>query len=144
MKSATMIIGAIIIILLMGATLAAINSFRMAEYEEPHNVITASANTADIVLSQAVFNDATYNIVVASNLTADAPVPSSYASATKTLTVSGLQEDATRRLTVTYKYDGLEDYYAAGLAARIWPILLGLGVIGLITGAVYNAMKHGD
>ena len=144
MKSATMIIGAIIIILLLAATLTAINSFRMADYEEPHNVTTTGNTTADIVLSQSLFNSETYNVAVSSNLTDDAPVPSSYVSATKTLTVSGLKTNDSRRLTITYKIDSLDDYYAVGIAARVWPILLGLGVIGLIVGAVYNAMKHGD
>lgn len=145
MKSVLLIIGAVIIIILLPATLTSINNFRSADYEEPHDVTTTNPDTtADITLSQTLFNGKTYNVVVTSNITADAPIPSAYVSATKVLTVSGLETDATRRLTVAYKIDGLEDYVGASLGAQVWPLMLALGVIGIIVGAVYTATRHGD
>ncbi len=145
MKSVLLLIGAGIIILLLPAILTGVNDFRMTDYEEPHVATTGGAvTTADITLSQSLFGDHTYNASISSNITADAPIPSSYASATKILTVSGLQASQTRRLTITYKIDSLEDYYGAGIGARAWPIMLVLGVIGVIVGAVYNATRHGD
>jgi len=145
MKSVLLLVGACIIILLLPAILGSVNDFRMTDYEEPHIVATGGAETtADITLSQALFGDNTYNASITSNVTADAPIPSSYASATKVPTVSGLETSETRRLTITYKIDSLENYYGAGLGARVWPLMLVLGVIGVIVGAVYNATRHGD
>ena len=145
MKSVSLIIGAGVLILLFGAILAGINDFRTDNVEEPHNVTTAAnVTTVAIVLSQELFGDNTISATVSSNLTDDAPVPSSYASTTQTLTISGLQAGSYRRLTIDYEVDGLWDYPGAGLVARMWPVMLGIGVIGIIVGAVVAATKRGE
>jgi len=145
MKPVSLLLGAVVIILMMAAVLTAVNDFRMTEYEEGHAAATGGAETThDITLSQDLFSNATYNAVVTSNLTTDAPIPDSYASATNVLTVTGLTANTSRLLTITYQIDALEDYFGAGLGARAWPLLLVLGVIGIIAGAVYSAAKKGD
>jgi len=145
MKPVTLLLGAVVIILMMAAVLTAVDNFRMTEYEESHVVTTGGAETSKTVtLSQELFSDETYNAVVSSNVTADAPIPSSYASATQALTVTGLEASETRLLTITYQIDALEDYFGASLGARVWPLMLVLGVIGVIVGAVYNATRHGE
>ena len=145
MKPVTLLLGAVVIILMMAAVLTAVNDFRMTEYEESHVATTGGAETTyDVTLSQELFSDETYNAVVTSNVTADAPIPSSYASATQILTVTGLEASETRLLTITYQIDSLEDYFGASLGARVWPLMLVLGVIGVIVGAVYNATRHGE
>lgn len=144
MKSATQIIVACLIILMLPAVILAINMFRMTDQTDPFNVTTGGAvTTADVTLSQSLFDDATYNVVVTSNNTADAPIASTYTSATKLLHVTGLNAEDYRQLSVVYKIDALSSYYAAGVGTKIWPIFLVLGTIGLIIGAVYTAMKSG-
>ena len=133
-------IGAIMIILLMGAAMTGIRDFRSSEYTELHNVTTAANVTTDsVILTQDLFNDETSNVTISSNITADAPVSSGYTSATNTLAISGLVASQLRQLTVVYRYGQLGDYWAADLGARSWPIFLVLGVIGVIAGAVYAA-----
>lgn len=146
MKSVTVLIGAVIVILLMAAVMVSVTDFRTDSFQDTFDVTTGGGETtAPVVLSQDLFNDATYNVsAISSNLTADTPAAASYVTATNTLTVSGLDADLTRRLTVTYRIDGLEDYIGAGVAAGLWPLLIILGVIAIVAGAMYNAFKSGD
>lgn len=142
MKPIMYILGAVVIILMAPAVILSITDFRATDYEEPHNVTTnATATTSDITLTQELFDDLTYNATVTSNNTADAPVPSSYATSTRVLTVSGLNADDSRRLTVSYKVSSLSPYWGADLGGRTWPLFLVLGVIGVIAGAIYAATK---
>lgn len=145
MKTAALMIGAVIVILLLPAAIISIDDFRLADQEDEFIVSTGGAETSkDVTLSQELFGDETRNASVSSNVTADAPIASSYASATQALTVTGLAVSESHRLTVTYKIDALTDYWGAGTGARVWPIMLILGVIGIIAGAVYNATRRGD
>lgn len=142
MKSVMMILGAILVVILLGAALDAINDFRGGSYTDTFNVSTGSNETSsDCTLSQDLLDDKTAYAAISSNCTDDAPVPSSYNSATGALTVGGLQASTQRMLTVVYSYPQLSSYWAADTAARTWPMFLVLGVIGVIGGAVYIATK---
>lgn len=145
MRALQLILGAIVIILLMGAMLAGITSFRTQDYTEQHDVTTgANVTSSAITLSQELFGAHTYNAEVTSNITADAPIPSSYVEASQALTVTGLDDSNSRRLTVVYKISSLDDYWGADLGARAWPLFLVLGVIGIIVGAVVVAARGRD
>ncbi len=144
MKPVLLLIGAVIIILLMPAMLLSINSFRMADQEDEYIIpLTSPDVSAVITLSQGLFDDATYNVSLSSNVTADAPIASGYVATTKALTVTGLETDTTRRLTVDYKIAALDSYWGADTGAKTWPMFLILGVLGIIVGAVYTATRHG-
>lgn len=145
MKTAALMIGAILVILLMPATLLSIDDFRMADFQNEYNVATgAGENTTSVTLSQELYGDETRNAIVTSNVTADAPIASSYTSSSRALLVTGLAASESRRLTVDYQIDALEDYWGAGLGSRVWPLFLILGVLGIVAGAVYNATRKGD
>jgi len=145
MKSALLLISALMVILLLPAGLTAINDFRMTDHTELHVVTTVAPDTTgDVTLTQDLFNTSVVNAEVSSNNTLDAPLAQSYASATNVLTVAGLQTDAIRTLTIVYKIDALSDYFGAQIGTKVWPLFLILGVIGLIVAAVYNATKRGE
>lgn len=145
MRSLALLVGAAVVILLLSGVLAAINEFRTTDIEEPYNVSTGSEETSvDIILVHELFGDNTISAAVTSNLTGDAPVASAYDSTTRELTVTGLQENNSRRLTIDYETDALTDYPAAGLVARMWPLMLGIGVIGLVVAAVISAVRRGE
>lgn len=145
MKSVLLIIGAVIVIILLPATLTSIDDFRAKDQIATYNVDTGGGvTTATVTLVEDLFNDLTANVTISSNSTDDAPIASSYSSTTNVLTVSGLIASESRQLTVTYKIDALADYFGAGTGARVWPLMLVLGVIGIVVGAVYNATKHGE
>ena len=145
MRTTMMLAGAIILVLLLAAFIVGLDDARMDEFEELHNVTTgAGANTSVITLTQELFNDETRHVSISSNLTSDAPVPSNYATATQKLTVGGLTTDSSRQLTVTYQTDGLGEYYGIGTALKVFPMLLGLGIIGLIAAAMYQGVSGRD
>jgi hypothetical protein len=145
MKSATLLLAAMIMILLAYPVIVSVNEFRSREYTEPHIVVTDGASTtAPVVLVNDLFGDTTANAEVVSSDVDDAPYPSAYVPGTNTLTVAGLAISTTRTLTVTYRIAALTDYPGADLMARFWPIFLILGIFGLIGGAIYNATRKGD
>ena len=145
MKTATLILGAVIILLFIPSAMDSIDDFRTTEQVDAYDITTGGGvTTANVTLSQELFGDETRNASVSSNMTVDAPIASSYVSNTQALNVIGLEASTERRLTVTYAIDALDDYPGAGVAARVWPILLILGVIGIIVAAVYNATQKGD
>jgi hypothetical protein len=140
MRAIEILLGVSVFIILLAAVFGGITSLRSAEYVEPHNIsTTAGVTSADIVLTQELFDSQTSWVTITSNYTSDAAIPVSYIAATKTLTVGGLIENHSRRLTITYRYNQLVSYWAADLMARTWPLLLILGSIGLIAAAAYAA-----
>ena len=144
MKAVVMVVGATILILLAPAVMLSIDSFRLAEVEEDHIVTTSGATTASITLSNELYNDHIYNATATSNVTGDAPIPTSYTSATRALVISGLLDNTSHRLSLTYQIDGLEDFWGAQLGARTLMLFLILGIIGVIVGAVYTATRGGE
>ena len=144
MKSLTLMIGACVVILLLGAVLAGIEAFLMTDQVEPYNVTTGAATTTTIPLTHDVFGDETLNISISSNVTEDAPVPQTYTAASNEVLISGLSENTTRRLTITYKVDALWYFPGVNLAARFWPVFIVLGVLGLVVAAVISAQRRGD
>lgn len=145
MRTAALLISAVLVILLMPAAIEAIDGFRLQEYTNDFNVTTGGGvTTATVTLSQPLYGDETRNAVVSSNLTTDAPIASTYIAATKVLTVIGLQASQTHRLSVEFKIDRLGDYFGAGIGAKVWPLLLILGTLGIIAGAIYTATRKED
>lgn len=145
MKAASSLIAAGIIILLLYPMILAIDQFRLKDQIDPFNVTTAAAVTsANVTLSQDLYNDATSGVSIESDLDTDAPVASTYTAATNYLLVTGLTADDSRQLTITYDIDRLSDYYGAQAGARVLPILIILGVICIVAGASYQTFRRGD
>ena len=65
--------------------------------------------TANVTLTQALFQDDIAEAVVTSNDTLDAPSPSAYTTATKVLLVSGLIASKTHQLTVVWNAESEND-----------------------------------
>ena len=145
MKAATNLIAAGIIILMLPAMILAIDQFRLDDQVDPFVETTGGAETtADVTLSQDLYGDETRNASVSSNVTGDAPVASSYVSATNVLTITGLQVSTSHYLTITYKINRLGDYFGAAAGSRVVPVLLILGVMCIVGGAGYQAFGRGE
>lgn len=145
MQSIGRIIGACLIILLLGSILVGINTFRSQSLTEAHGSLATGAGVTSygVPLTVDLFDAYIYNVTsVTSNETTDVPLVTAYASATKIITITGLAESKTRTLTVIYKISSLDSYLAADLGARLYPFLLVLGVIGIIVGAVVVSFKR--
>ncbi len=101
-----------------------------------------SETTADVVLDEELWKSRTTSVTsITSDNGGDTPVADSYVEATQTLTVSGLVESDTRELTITYEYDALTDYTMMGMLVSWAPVLLLLGIFGLIGGALWAAVS---
>lgn len=145
MKSAALIIAVVIIILALPAVLVSLDDFRLDEQVDTYVVTTDNVTTTySATLSQDLYNDDTRNASVSSNYTSDAPIASSYTSASNTLSITGLAVSRTRMLTVTYDIEGLNDYFGAGTGARIIPLLIILGTLAVVAGAVAYAWHRGE
>lgn len=143
MKSATNLIAAGIIILLMPAMLLAIDQFRLSDQVDPFTVASGSIS-ANVTLSQDLYNDETRNVEISSNVTTDAPIANTYTTSTNVLNITGLNSSASHYLTVTYKIDRLGDYFGAGAGAKAIPVLLILGAMCIVGGAGYQAFHRNE
>lgn len=144
MKAVSILIGAGLILMMMGGMMAAIHAFRGADFTEPHIVATGGAvTTANIVLAADVMDASNTDVKISSTNVLDAPVPFSYDSTTRQLTVNGLNASDTRTLTITYpvlRVDGFTD-----TASRFFPAYLIIAILCLVGGAAYQAFRpHSD
>lgn len=145
MKAVILVLGAAMLIIFAPAILDSVGDFRTNEQTAAYDVTTgAGATTANITVTEPVYNGATANIAVSSNDTDDAPIPSIYTSASKKITITGLAESTTRRLTFVYKISGLDDYIGAEVGAAALPLMLIIGIMGIIGGAIYTSTQRGD
>lgn len=102
----------------------------------------AAETTADVVLDEELWKSRTTSVTsITSDNVTDEPAADSYVEATQTLTVSGLAESDTRELTITYEYDALTDYTMMSMLVSWSPVLLLLGIMGLIAGALWTAVS---
>jgi len=144
MKPVMLLLGACIIILLLPSIIPAIQDFRSESYTEAHGAVTTAVGvtTANLTLTQDLFLDETSQVDSASSsLGTDVPLTQTYTAASDRLLISGLTANATRTLTVIYKIGILDNYYGADLGARVWPLFLGLGIIGIAAAAVYTSTR---
>jgi hypothetical protein len=141
MKAAMTFIMVGMVILFLGGIMWALTQFRGADFQEPHIIATAGGVTSKVVvLANPVVDDSTVNIKLVSNNVNDAPVPFSYSSISRQLTINGLNESDTRTLTIDYLVPRLPDFI--DLFARFFPAFLIIGCIIAIAGACVAAFRH--
>lgn len=141
MKTATLLVAAVIIILMLPAAILAVDQFRLSDQTDPF-VVPSGSSASEVTLSQDLYGDETRNAAVSSNVTTDAPIASTYTAATNVLAITGLDDEEEHYLTVTYKIDRLADYFGAGAGSKVLPVLLVLGVLCIVGGAGYHAFSH--
>jgi len=112
---------------------------REDEFTSPTGVGVASAN---VTLGEELYDDDTGTIDYQSDLATDAPATSSYNATSRQLLVSGLTDNTTRILIVSYDVNALEGYDAIGLVADRWPFIWMLLIIVFPIGA-FAAMFMG-
>lgn len=143
MKGIIALFGGTFLIILMAATLGSINDFRATSTTATYDTTTGVGVTgANLTLSLSVLDSDLTNVTsLSSNNTADAPIASSYTAATKVVAVAGLNASDSRRLTVIYRAPSLNNYTGADLAAKWWPLILVIGIIAVITGAIVKSFQ---
>lgn len=106
MKKLGMIMEIVIIVLLLPFAFDGFKSARAIEYTQTiPAVTTAATTTANVTLLKPLFDDDSVNVsVVVSGNNTDVPAVSTYTAETKALAITGLVENTTRTLYLTYIY----------------------------------------
>lgn len=145
MKAPVLLFAALMLAFFAPFVIAQNTDFRTSEYTAPYIAATApGVTTADVVLTQDLFNNATANVTISSNNVLDAPLPFAFVSATDTLTVSGLAADDSRTLTLVYKISALDDYFGSEIVSRIWPTFYILCILALAGSGIYQATRRNE
>jgi hypothetical protein len=141
MKAAMTFIMVAMVILFLGGVMWALTQFRGADFQEPHIIATAGGVSSQvIILANPVVDDSTVNIKLVSNNVLDAPVPFSYNSVGRQLTINGLNPGDTRTIIIDYLVPRLPDFI--DLFARFFPAFLIIGCIIAVVGACVLAFKR--
>lgn len=100
---------------------------------------TGVGETTDTVtLTQPLYDDSVTNITsITSTNGADTPAASTYASATRILTVSGLAASGTRTFTILYAADATSNYMGLKEMIQISPMMILILIIFAILGGMW-------
>jgi hypothetical protein len=141
MKGVMTLIGVVVVIMMLGAMMLALNTFRAEAITAPYNVTTdGSTEQAAVTLANDVLDDNKINITVTSSDQDDAPIPFTYVASTNVLTITGLAISTTRTLTVIY--DTAAQNQIVDLLAKYFPVFLILGIIAIVGGLIYTAVQN--
>ncbi len=141
MKHALVLIGLVVVLLMFGSMVSGVKDSRSDSVNNSFIVSTVSANTANVTLTQAMWTGGTSDVVsITSTNVSDAPLASAYTSATRQLTVAGLEaQNATRTLTVNYLVDALSDHTGTDSILKFTPLLFAVGVVAILIGLIWKA-----
>jgi len=116
-----------------------IKTWRTNDTSEPFNVtVGASVTTANVTLSYDLYQDSVAEVQsITSTDGTDVPVADSYVTASNKLLVTGLNDDATRTLTVNY-YAETDSVVMRVLGPFLSVLIIG----GLAFMAIYGAFGH--
>lgn len=136
MRAVAVIVAVILVLSLFGVMVNGINDAQTTERVDAFAGVTTGVveNDADVVLVADPWGDSILGIIsIVSDNALDAPLPDSYVTATKTLTVRGLAASDTRGLTVTYDYGSLQDHAAnIGTFLGMTPLFITIALISLV------------
>lgn len=147
-KVFSVVIGLVAVVILglaMPAITDSVESFRTDILEQSYSVdTTVGANSANVSLSSALWNDnIAYVTSLSSNITSDAPVAASYNATSAVLLITGLADNTSRTITLSYKTAGLADYEGADTASTKLPgIVMGFLILIPLGFIVYLFMNR--
>lgn len=128
------------VFLLLGAfttpILEGIEAWRTEDTTESFAVTTAAAQTtANVTLANDLFqNDVAEVITITSNITGEAPIATSYTSATKVLLLSALNASATHTIIINYLAE-TDSTVIRSVGAFLGVIIIGALIIGIFQGS---------
>lgn len=144
MKVVLTIIGVVIVLLLFGTMMVGIKDAKTDLRTDSFAVTTGALETeADVVLVADLYDNSILEVTaITSDELTDNPLPDSYVSNTKALTVRGLAADDSRTLAVTYRYDALTgDSAPTGSFLGFLPIFVIIVCVLLLVGGMIAAFS---
>lgn len=136
------LIGVVLVIAMLGTVFNGISEARTDERTDEIGASTGVGETeADMVLVGNLYNSAITSVSgIVSSLESDVPVPDSYISDTRTLTVTGLTADQSRILEVTYLVEA-DIGEASNTFLGLMPFFMIVGCVILIAGVIWAALR---
>jgi len=133
------IAGVAFLIMLLPPMMGGLEGFRTNDQTDAYSVTTGGGvTTANVTLTQPLYQNGTQYASVTSNYSADVPLVTGFQSGTRALEVSGLTAGQSRTLTVVYKILALDAN--VDTAAGLSPTIFTFGIIGLILIALVGAV----
>jgi hypothetical protein len=104
-------------------------------------VVTTTGSDATITLATALFKTRAADVIgVSSSESGDTPTLSAVVNGTQVV-IGGLATSATRTLNVTYEYDALTDYTGLSSIVSVSPLIIFIGVLGVVVASAWFAWK---
>lgn len=135
MKVFSIVIGLVVVLLLflaLPAITKGVVSYRTEVLTQSYSVTTGvSETTASVALSHTLWqNSVAYVTNLSSNSTDDSLLSDNYTAASKALNLTGLADNTTRLLSVSYRAGGLDEYPGADeVSTKIPGIVVGLFIL---------------
>jgi len=141
MKSLVIVFGSLILLIGLPFAFQTIDDSVTQSYTQAISGVGTSAGeyAANVTLGRALYNNDSVAVSgISSNVSSDTPTASSYNSVNKALEVSGLADDETRTLTITFDIGSttLPEGAALFLTTLVRWFLI-FAIIGSFGGAVY-------
>ena len=138
-----LLIGVALVIAMLGTLFSGIGEARTDERDDELGASTGVGETeTDVVLVGSLYNAAITSVIsIISNLESDAPLPDSYISGTRTLTVRGLTADESRILDITYLVEA-DIWEASSTFLGLMPFFLVVGCLCLLAGIIWSAFSR--
>lgn len=134
----------IAIVLWMLPLTQAIYDYRTDIYEDIYNYETgAGVTTANVVLTNPIYNDDTNTIELFSDLSTDVPLFGAYNTTTRLLSVNGCTASANRTLRVDYDIDALVSQPALSTFMDWLPYIWMIIISVLPMAAIYVIIRYG-
>lgn len=128
--------------MLFPSLLTAFDKWGYTEVSTIAAITTEGNTTGSITLGHALLDDNLDNVVlITSSNTSDTPAPDTYTSISKSLTIAGLEEDATRSVTVDYKTERDDDLL--GTIQPFMPFFISIMLFAVGAGMAYLSWKRG-
>jgi len=125
-------------ILFMLPLTTAIYDFRTDLREDTFNNTTGvGETTANLTLFKPIYDDDTGTVGILSSISTDTPLYSSYNATSRLLGMTGLADNSTRVLTISYDIDALEGSDAINTIMDIIPFIWMMVIIAFPMAALY-------
>ena len=136
------IIGCMIAFVMFPMVLTGADEIQIDDQTDVLSSTTAGVTTDDVTLTEPLYDDDVTNVTsITSDNGSDAPTADSYATATRVLTVGGLEATGTRSLTILYEADATDGYTGLGSMVKFGPLIIFMGIILAAVGSLWSGVQ---
>ena len=139
-----MIVGVILGLIFVGSLMPdAINSVITEPYSENFETVTGVGETSAVeTLSYSNYFEDLTDMSVTSDNEDDSPAITDYDETDYDTTVSGLNANDSRILTITYAREAHQEFWGTPQLLRLLPFLLIIGLVGLCLWGLYSSWQN--